>query len=417
MVEKSFLYKKLNYIYDLYSKKCIDYTYKKKKRNKKKKLTVVFIVQFIPAWNKFEPIYTAMNVDSRFNPVVLCVPINLSDLEKKKPGNIENPVYNFFMGQGYDAVNAISVDGKWRELKDLDPDYIFHTRPYDYLLPEPYKSRNSKYYALNCNVMYGAPVSTEFYDTVWNDSYFRNIFCYFSLDKNEMKDFESYFSKKNGRTGHRCFPFGATGLSNIMTYKDEHFEQIECKKRVLWSPRWSTDRKVGGSNFFRYQNWFFNISREYPNVIFTVRPHPLMFDNFVRTGEMTESEVEQFRTRCKNESNIILDESEDYVKTLWSTDILVSDISGIMVEYAITNKPLIYCTSEIEWNMVQSSQKLLSVNYIANNEIELYHIIKRLLDGHDDKKSSRVKMMDDMYGDVTLHNKKMLDCLWGLMNE
>ena len=35
-----------------------------------------------------------------------------------------------------------------------------------------------------------------FYDTVWNDSYFRNVFCYFSLDKDEMTEFNFFFSKK-----------------------------------------------------------------------------------------------------------------------------------------------------------------------------------------------------------------------------
>lgn len=417
MVKDSILFQEVNYLYDLYSKKCIDNTFKKKRRIKKQKLTVVFIAQYIPAWNKFEPIFAAMETDSRFNPLLLCVPMDLSDQEKKKPGIKENKVYNFFIGQGYEAINAISVDGRWRSLKDLNPDYIFQTRPYDYLLPEPYKAKCSKYYALNCNVMYGPNLARGFYDTVWNDSYFRNVFCYFSLDKDEMKEFNSFFSKENGRSEHWCFPFGGTGLADILSYKPMKKELGKFSKRVLWTPRWSTDSMIGGSNFFRYKSWFFEMAQAFPEVEFVVRPHPLMFDNFIHTGEMTESEVENFKSACMSAPNIRLDQSAEYAEMLWSTDIMVSDISGIMIEYAITKQPLVYCKSDIEWDIVPSAQRLLNANYIANCKEELFEVTKQLLEGMDEKKHLRNEVVDDLYGDISLHGKEILDCLWRLIYE
>lgn len=61
-----------------------------------------------------------METDSRFNPILICVPMDLSDQEKKKPGIKENKVYNFFIGQWYEAINAISVDGKIAEFKGFE---------------------------------------------------------------------------------------------------------------------------------------------------------------------------------------------------------------------------------------------------------------------------------------------------------
>lgn len=42
-------------------------------------LNVVFVVQYIPGWNKLEPIYTKMQKDQRFNPVIVCVPFNMQN--------------------------------------------------------------------------------------------------------------------------------------------------------------------------------------------------------------------------------------------------------------------------------------------------------------------------------------------------
>ena len=42
-------------------------------------LNVVFVVQYIPGWNKLEPIYSKMQKDQRFNPIIVCVPLNIQN--------------------------------------------------------------------------------------------------------------------------------------------------------------------------------------------------------------------------------------------------------------------------------------------------------------------------------------------------
>lgn len=65
------------------------------------------------------------------------------------------------------------------------------------------------------------------------------------------------------------------------------------------------------------------MAQAFPKVEFVVRPHPLMFDNFIHTGEMTESEVENFKSTCRSAPNIRLDQSGEYVEKLWPSVFLV----------------------------------------------------------------------------------------------
>lgn len=56
-----------------------------------------------------------------------------------------------------------------------------------------------------------------------------------------------------------------------------------------------------------------------------------------------------------------------------------------MIEYAITKQPLVYCKSDIEWDIVPSAQRMLNANYIANCKEELFEVTKQLLEGMDEK--------------------------------
>ena len=49
-----------------------------------------------------------------------------------------------------------------------------------------------------------------------------------------------------------------------------------------------------GSSFLKYKSIFFSIADEHPEISILVRPHPLMFNNFIHTGLMTEEEVKEY---------------------------------------------------------------------------------------------------------------------------
>lgn len=63
----------------------------------------------------------------------------------------------------------------------------------------------------------------------------------------------------------------------------------------MWTPRWTTNKKLGGSNFFVYYKLLLEYAEKNDDVDLLCRPHPLMFDNFLKTGEMKIEEIDDYK--------------------------------------------------------------------------------------------------------------------------
>ena len=88
-----------------------------KKIDNNEVLNVVFVVQYIPGWNKLEPIYSKMQKDQRFNPIIVCVPLNIQNHILLDDNG--NDTYKYFIEHGYKAIDALLDDGSWFDLKQL----------------------------------------------------------------------------------------------------------------------------------------------------------------------------------------------------------------------------------------------------------------------------------------------------------
>ena len=266
-----------------------------------KALKVVFLIQYIPAWNKLEPIYLRMKEDDRYEPVIVCVPLNIQN--NTYLGKGENDTYEYFKEHGFDAVNALQEDGRWLDLKSLEPDYLFHSRPYNNYMPLEYTSTEIKKYALLCNVLYGQSMILDIMGVAINTDYFRDVYMYFASDKSEVSYYQERFAYCFKKGLQRCFPYGAMGMTQMLESLREK-NPSEFRKTILWTPRWSTDPEIGGSNFFRYKDVLLDFASKHKDIKLILRPHPLMFDNFINTGEMSREEADAFKKLCETEANL-----------------------------------------------------------------------------------------------------------------
>lgn len=400
----------LGYIRYLISLFCISQN-KKRVRNKiaqNEVLNVIFLVQYIPSWIKLEAVYSKMQKDKRFNPIIVCVPLNIQN--HKLMDDNGNDTYRYFVEHGYNAIDALADDGSWFDLKQLNPDYVFHSRPYNYFMPKDYTSGRIVKYALICNVPYGAGTTKEMCEVGINNDYFYNVFCFFSTDEGEKE-----YYKKRFYTGFMlgvttCYPYGAIGLERMLK-KRSYKATVPFKKTIIWTPRWSTDPVVGGSNFFNYKQLILDIAKEQPDVLFIIRPHPLMFDNFIKTGEFTAQEAAQFKDYCSREKNIILDQSKEYTETFLFSDFLVADISSIIPEYFVTQKPIIYCRSNIDFHYTKAAREMLDSCYSARNSTELRELIFRLINDEDTKSDERRSCIEKHFSYVVNNSENILKAL------
>lgn len=392
----------------------LHYIEKNKNRVRKKienseALNVVFVVQYIPGWNKLEPVYTKMKQDAHFHPVIVCVPLNIQN--HKLMDCKGNDTYQYFIEHGYDAIDALQEDGSWFDLRRLQPDYLFHSRPYNHFMPKCYTSGQIAKYALICNVLYGASLTKNGEDVTLNKNYYRDVAIYFSFDANEQLFYENRFMLGCKRGVQNCFPYGAVGLEQILCCKIDKTDDTCFEKTVLWTPRWSTDPYIGGSNFFEYNNLIFSLARKNPNILFVLRPHPLMFGNFIKTGEMTEQDVKQFKDYCQNENNIILDESKEYFNQFWNSDLLITDASGIVPEYFVTGRPILYCHSSANFIYNEYTLDIINTCYQVRSKEDLLHNFYRIIAGYDEKQNDRKALIRERYGDVQSNSRNILKVL------
>lgn len=378
------------------------------KINKNKPLNVVFIVQYIPAWNKLKLIYTEMQNDSRYNPIIICVPLDIQN-NLGKCEQTKNDTYEYFVKNGYSVINALN-NNEWFDLKSIEPDYVFHSRPYNQFMPKCYTSKEIRKYALLCNVLYGASLTVAGQKVTLNKDYFNDVYCYFSFDNSEKSFYEKRFALGCKLNIQKCYPYGATALEQILKEKKEYINN-DFIKTVLWTPRWSTGSFMGGSNFFNYVNILIDLAKKNQKVLFIFRQHPLMFDNFIKTGELTAKEVRDFKSYCERESNILLDEEKEYINIFWKSDILVTDASGIIPEYLMTNRPILYCYSQLSAEWTDFASAIINSSYQVHNKEDLIRYIEELLSDKDEKEQERQNCIKVFFGNVKNNSSAILNVL------
>lgn len=366
-------------------------------------VNVIFLIQYIPGWNKLEPIYVQMKKHPRFNPIIVCVPLDVVNKNN-------NEIYDYFKQNGYNCINAIQKNGQWFDIKSLNPDYVFHSRPYNAFMPNIYKSKNIRKYSLVCNVLYGASLTENAQIVTLNKDYYRDVYSYFCFDEDEKRFYKKRFSLGFKTRIQKCFQYGAIGLEQMIKCRKNQ-EKTNFKKIVLWTPRWSTDPFVGGSNFFRYINSILNLIEKNKDILFVIRPHPLMFNNFIKTKEMSLEDVQQFHKFCNEKDNVILDESKEYSKLFWNSDFLITDASGIVPEYFMTEKPIMYCNSNIDFRYLPYAKKMIEECYEVNNEIDLEKYFELLKLGIDEKSNNRKAYINEYFSDVSNNSTHILETL------
>lgn len=387
------------------------YISKNTKRVKKKiangeVLNVVFIIQYIPGWNKLEPIYKKMLDDDRFNPIIVCVPLNIQNHILMDDNG--NDTYQYFIEHGYKALDALLDDGSWFDLNKLEPDYLFHSRPYNAFMPRIYTSSKIVKYALICNVLYGPNLTENGQNVTLDRDYFKDVFCYFSFEKTDKNFYEKRFALGIKMNIQYCRPYGAIGIEEILISQSDEKNML-FDKTVIWTPRWSTDQYIGGSNFFKYKDDIKKLTEQYPNILFIIRPHPLMFGNFLKTGEMTDDEVQEYKNWCNRANNVFLDEAKEYTKTFWYSNLLITDGSAIVAEYFVTGKPILFCHSTASLKYAKYAQDLISTCYEINDSNGLLTCFADVISGKDAKKELRKRCIDEYFGDAVSNSSKIVE--------
>lgn len=389
--------------------------YQKYTHKKNDKIRVVFMTQYVSSWNKMEPIYERLVNDPRFEVFLLCLPIEITDCQLD-PSVKSNGTFTYFSNKGYsNIINAMLENGKWYDLKQINPDYLFCSRPYNNYLPKEYSSRNFSRFTKICLVLYGINLSKRTLGTCINWRFCSDIRIFFSERDFVTKYYLKQYHIKTKLKLQSVVTTGAPVLESIIQRKNEQITAWEFSHnpfRIIWTPRWTTDSNVGGSNFFKYKDFLISFAKNNTDLDILFRPHPLALDHFVRTGEMTSQDVQKFKDICNTTKNISLDTTKEYIGTFWQSSVLISDYSSILPEYFITGKPIIFCEANIDWGLEDFAQKMFDAFYIARCEDDIKKYIQEIKNGNDYLKEKRQQVIAGIFGeDFSVPSRKIVEYL------
>jgi hypothetical protein len=353
----------------------------KEKLLKGNPLTVVFIVQFPEMWNSTKSIYDFMLEDPRFDPYIIAVP-------KRGKSNIlhtqflkDNEASDFFSKNGID-VHPVNIKNCKVVLEDISPDYIFLQRTYDSHMPKPYSQYILSEKSLLCYVPYGYEFVNGFHlDVEYNRAAMDCLYMIFSENSETYeycKNRSKYYIEGNGR---KIYDVGYPRFDLLKNIESKDNGKIT----FLWLPRWSVGKDGNDrSHFCDYYDLLMKYFNENKDRKLIIRPHPLMFSNFVQLGVLSEEQVNEIKENVAKSDNVEFDNNSDYIESFKEADILISDFTALLIEFFVLNKPIIYCGEIEQFNSV--GMKMAEGIYMASSWDSVKSRMEMLAQGKDEKK-------------------------------
>ena len=371
----------------------------KKRAQKKKKngdpITVSFVCHDPALWTMFESLYNAMEKDLRFYPQVIV----LSKREDiKRRGTLCNAEmikyckkHRLNMVEGFDVSRM-----KWRNPTHFDSDYLFFQTPYSFF-SKAWSIKQVSRFSRVCYLPYGFALFEWFDSSNFPVMFLQHTHFIFNENEITLKHLKKmcrdklWFSKSHTLvTGYPKLDYFDTSKKlNPTVWKRGLSSDV---KRILWTPRWTTSE--GNCHFFEYKDFFHTFCDEHKKIDFVFRPHPLCFQNFLKTGELSEKELENMRLKYTSSSTMSIDENYDYQDTFLTSDILISDISSMLIEYFITGKPIIYTYKIGFFN--DFGKEFEQGFYWVKNKAELRETLNMLIQGNDPLFERRKRIIQEM---------------------
>ena len=230
-------------------------------------------------------------------------------------------------------------------------------------------------------------------ESVKPKDFLSNVSMIFAENEEEYND---YKSRKGKHT--KVFLTGDVRFDKIKDLQNTDSDNWNLPKnpnikRIIWTPRWISSEN--NSHFFDYKDKLLDYVENNQDVDFIFRPHPQAFANWNATGELPEDKANELKQRFKNIKNAKIDEEKEFLKTFYSSDFMVTDISSIIVDYFLTEKPIIYCHRTNHFN--EFGAKLSEGFYWVHNWEELETAINMLKRGEDPLNEKRKQIIRENF--------------------
>jgi hypothetical protein len=234
-------------------------------------------------------------------------------------------------------------------------------------------------------VPYGPLVSYVNY----NNSFYDHCSIIF-LDNEYV--YENFTLLKGGDWAERCENIGFLGfqtrnIEHTNTTSLPPSKKTNFKFKVLitehWTKLWDdpdpgSTKKTGYCKFEKYAEIYLKFPALFPQICFTFRPHPYMFDNLINNNSISRSFKDEFITNFTSFPNATYDyASSDFNSIIFDFDALISSGISAWCQFAATNKPVLMLLENIEEEAGLNlyGENITRSHYRACSELDLVNFI------------------------------------------
>ncbi|MBR2019303.1 MAG: CDP-glycerol glycerophosphotransferase family protein [Clostridia bacterium] len=358
----------------------------RKRVQRKEALSIVFLIQFPEMWNSYKTIYEHFSaLGNEVSLYILAVPKRVSVENGYGTFCERNEAFDFFKKNGISAIDAYG-NGSWFPIKNLTPDYIFVQRPYEAHMPKEYSLYRLSKAGTVCYVPYGGRMTKGIHLSLeFNHALLNNAYMIFA----DCTDSYNYILNNPGVKKRKVFDIGYPRF-DLIESPDRKIEKPV--QTFLWTPRWAYDQVTGYGHFLDYFECLMLYFETHKDFRLIIRPHPLMFPNFIQKGLLSNEEYQGIQKRVTEAINVSFDENADYLITFKESDALISDGSSLLLEYFVTGKPILCCMSCFE-DPTEITQRLQECFYTISNADQLMEAIVHITENDDYRVEQRIALI------------------------
>lgn len=370
-------------------KRCL-LSQKKNFNTMNEKVKMCFIIQRIEIFPSVQSIFEYMCLDARYDVTLLVLPRFDHATNKINVNTIEqNLKFASQIANGAEVINSYDDQKKkFKRLEDYKFDFIFLGLPYQREYPMEYKFANLSKISRVCYVPYGSSyadgkemIRTSF--TTQLLTFVDYIFCDCIKTYKYCQSKLKYCQNADGK--RIVYNIGYPRF-DLITYDERKGKK---NKTFLWIPRWTTPADDNEkSTFLMYKDFLLNYFSNNAELSLIIRPHPLMFDNYIKKGYLTREDVEKYKNQVKSLKNVMFDENCSYRSSFVQSDCLIADYSSIVIEFLLMGKPVIYLS-----DVRKIETTIANAFYVSKNVQETKEYIKQLAKGEDGKRQNRLDVL------------------------
>ena len=283
-----------------------------------------------------EPVYQAMIGDKRFEPFVAVVP-RVTRGEKFMRETLEKTL-SILSSRCSDVRSLYDPDAKTGRTLEGEADVVFTSIVYDDQTLEQYTALPLSRFALVVCIPYGygGQLLSDIRRTIFLPQFalFWRLFisnqCTLSLWK-----------EVNPQLAYSLVVGGYPKMDRLAVTP----RRTARPKTILICPHHTLERDGIGlslSNFLQYAEFFLELPKEFPDVHFVFRPHPLLFPRLATSAWWGEERTAAYRRDMSALPNVEFQQGGDYFDVFVNSDAMIHDCGSFLAEYFYTGHPQCY---------------------------------------------------------------------------